>query len=122
MNIKSTRNSRTLNYPVGLNQPKSQILFYKNISPRDFYEIILLPTICCEIALLKIFTSDFKNSLTPLCKSPVDATSGYIFAKAIPILSYHKSRTIFSLVAIHILRASHISVNTQCGQQCIFYF
>ena len=48
------------------------------------------------------FKSDFKNSLTPLCQSPVDATSGYIFAKAIPILSYHKSRTIFSLVAIHI--------------------
>ena len=46
INVKSTRNSSTLNYPIGLHQPKSQILFYKNISPRDFYEIILPLTKC----------------------------------------------------------------------------
>ena len=91
--------------------PVHEIHEYKNVSPRNFYEMALPLTKCWKYRNSVVkwqrwkylnFKFDLKNSLTPLCQSPVDATSGYIFAKAIPILSYHKSRTIFSLVAIHI--------------------
>ena len=125
MNIKSTRNSSTLNYKIGLNQPKSQTPSYKNISPRNFMKWFCRLQSFEKIEILLWNGNDeiIRKSkiFWPHCAKVQSTRRRAIYLQKRFQFYLITNLGPFSVLLQYIyILASHISVNTQCGQQSVF--